>query len=240
MKYIYWLGAVAVIALGVYFSTQMSVKPQSISKLEFSQFLTPEEFGKTIFETLRREIKAAPVLVLGVTPNQIEDLELWRGFLEANQEKDSKYDVIVVESMLPYVEIFNSGMHLQTKEEMPRLVEGINKARAQGLRVAIIVPNIYASQLIKENPVDRLKEEFKIAVTSLTVSKFPLTRDQEASFSPSCPTGGATDPAGTSALGCMIRDVSRKTYRKKFEANKYSGFMEQTGAKDFLILFNRN
>lgn len=240
MKYFYWLGAVAVVALGIYFSTQFSVKPQSISKLEFTQVVTPEEMGKAIFENLRREIKAAPIVLLGVTPNQIEDLELWRGFLEANQEEGSKYDLIVVESMLPYVEIFNNGMHLQTKEELPRLVEGINKAREQGLRVAIIVPSIYASQMIQGNPVYRLKEEYKMNVTSLSVSKFPLTREQEASFEPLCANGGAVDPAGTSVYGCMIREVARKTYRKKFEANKYSGLVEQTGAKDYLILFNRN
>ncbi|MDG0815233.1 hypothetical protein [Bdellovibrio svalbardensis] len=240
MKYFYWLGAAAVIALGIYFSTQISVKPQSLSKLELTQVAVPEDLGKLVFENLRREVKAAPVLMLGVTPNQIEDLELWRGFLEANQEQGSKYDLIVVESMLPYVEIFNNGMHLQVKDEMPRMVEGINKALAQGLRVVIIVPSIYASQLIKSNPVSRLKEEFKVDVTSMSVSKFPLTREQEASFDPACSAGGAVDPAGTSALGCMVRDIARKTYRKKFEANKYSGLLEQTGAKDYLILFNRN
>ncbi len=244
MKYFYWLGAIAVIALGIYFSTQISVKPQGsfgpLSKIEFTQVSVPEDLGKAIFEKLRNEVKAAPVVILGVTPNKIEDLELWRGFLEANQEQGSKYDVIVVESMLPYVEIFNNGMYLQIKEDMPRLVEGINKARAEGLRVAVIVPNIYSSQLIKDNPVSKLKEDYKLDVTSMSVSKFPLTLDQEASFDPACATGGSVDPAGTSGLGCMVREIARKTYRKKLEANKYSGLLEQTGAKDYLILFNRN
>lgn len=240
MKYLYWLAAAFVIAVGIYFSTQFSVQPQSISKISFAQVSTPEDFGKQVFEHLHEEVKKAPVVVLGVTPNQIEDLELWRGFFEANQAPDSKYDVIVVESMLPYVEIFNNGMHLQVKDEMPRLVEGIQKARAQGLRVAVIVPNIYSSQLISKNPVARLKEEFKIDITSFVVSKFPLTREQEEGFEPKCFDGGNVDPAGTSNLGCMIRNLARKTYRKKIEAGKYSGLMEQTGVKDYLILFNRN
>ena len=240
MKYLYWLAALIVIGVGVYFSTHFSIGPETITKIKFAQFSSPEELGKKVFEDLKAEVKAAPIVILGVTPNKIEDLELWRGFFEANQEKDSKYDVIVVESMLPYVEIFNTAMHVPVKEEMDRLVEGIRKAREQNLRVAVIVPSIYSSQLIKSNPVERLKEEYKLDVTSLTVAKFPVTRDQERTFEPKCIDSGEVDPAGTSALGCMIRNTARKSFRQKFEAGKFTGTMEQTGAKDFLILLNRN
>lgn len=244
MKYLYWLGAIVVVALGIYFSTQfsklVSVEERSILKIKFTQVAVPEDFGKLVFEHLREEVKASPVLFLGVTPNQIEDLELWRGFMEANQEPGSRYDVIVVESMLPYVEIFNNGMHLQIKEDIARLAEGIQKARSQGLRVAVIVPNIYSVQLIPNNPVMRLHDEFKLQATSLTVAKFPLTRDQEKVFEPKCIDSGEVDPAGTSPFGCVIRNSARQTYREKFEPNKYSGLMEQTGPRDYLILFNKN
>jgi len=240
MKYIYWIAAVLVIALGVYFSIQFTIAPQSIPKINFSQVAQPEQLGKGVFERLRLEIREAPVVLLGVTPNKIEDVELWRGFFEANQEAGSKYDVIVVESMLPYVEIFPTAMHLQVKEDMPRLVEGIKKAREQGLRVAVIVPNIYSSQLIKNNPASNLKTQYNLDITSFSISKFPVTREQESTFEPLCVDGGAVDPAGTSALGCMIRNMARKTYRKKFEASKFSGLMDQTGGKDYTILLNHN
>lgn len=240
MKYLYWLGAIAVIALGIYFSTQISVQPDTLPKIKFTQVAVPEDLGKEIAEKLEHEIQKAPIVFLGVTPNKIEDLELLRGFLEANQTPGSKYDVIVVEAQLPYVEIFNNGMHLDLKEDLPRLVEGIKKARSQNLRVAIIGPNIYSTQLVKGNPVARLKEEFKLDITSLSVSKFPLTRDQENVFEPKCIDSGEVDPSGTSAYGCMIRQMARKTYKEKFEANKYSGLMDQTGPKDFTIIFNKN
>jgi len=240
MKYFYWICATAVLALGIFFATQFSIEPQSIPKIKFSQVHTPEELGKGVFERLRLEIKEAPIVLLGVTPNQIEDMELWRGFFEANQEPGSKYDVIVVEPMLPYVELFSSNMRIDIKEEMPRFVEGVKKAREQGLRVAVIVPNIYSSQLLKKNPANRLKEEYKLDIVSFSVVKFPVTREQEAAFDPPCVFEEGKDMAGTGALGCMIRNIARKTYRKKFEDNKYSGMMEQTGAKDYLILLNRN
>lgn len=240
MKYLYWLGAAIVLALGIYLSMQVSVQQQSISKIQFSQYSNAEEFGKEAFEKLKLEVRESPVVLLGVTPNKIEDMEFWRGFLEANQEKGLKYDVIVVEPMLPYVELFDSNMRIDIKEEMLRFVEGIKKAREEGLRVAAIVPNIYSSQLIKKNPVSRLIEEYKLDVTSFSVTKFPVTVEQEESFDPKCVFEEGKDIAGTGGFGCMIISVAKKTYRKKFEDNKYSGLMEQVGPKDYLILLNRN
>ncbi|KYG68630.1 hypothetical protein AZI87_05180 [Bdellovibrio bacteriovorus] len=240
MKYIYWACATAVIALGIYFAMNFSIQPQSIPKIKFSQVTTPEELGKGVYERLRLEVKEAPVVLFGVTPNQIEDMELLRGFFEANQEAGSKYDVIVVEPMLPYVELFNSNMRVDIKNEMDRFVDGVKKAREQGLRVAAIVPNIYSSQLLKKNPANRLKEEYKLDVVSFSVTKFPVTRQQEESFEPKCVIEEGKDLSGTGPLGCMIQNIARKTYRKKFEDNKFSGMMEQTGAKDYIILFNRN
>lgn len=240
MKYLYWVGAVAVIALGVFFSMNFQIQERSIPKIKFSQVDIPEKLGKGVYERLRMEIKSSPVVLLGVTPNQIEDLELWRGFMEANQEQGSKYDVIVVDPQLPFVELFASNMRLDIQTEMDRFVEGIKNAQAQGLRVAAIVPYIYSSQLVKKGPANRLKEEHNIEVTSFSVMKFPATREQEEGFLPLCELDAGRDLAGTGHLGCMVREIARKTYRKKFEENKYSGMMEQSGSKDYIILLNRN
>lgn len=241
-KYIYWISAAAVAALGLVLAMNISIRPETLAKVEFTQVSTPEEMGKLVFEKLRLEVKGSPVLLLGVTPNQIEDLEMWRGFLEANQEPGSKYDVIVVEPMLPYVEIFDPAMRIEMKEEMNRFVEGIKNARAQNLRVVAIVPNIYASQLIQMNPVHRLQQEHKINVMSLSAAKFPVTKEQEAAFEPRCVVKGANDPdpSGTGVFGCAIQNVARKTYRQKFEEGKFSAMMEQTSATDYLVLLNRN
>ncbi|MEN0057191.1 MAG: hypothetical protein AAGB31_00015 [Bdellovibrio sp.] len=240
MKYFYWICAVTVLAAGIYFAANFSIQPQSIPKIKFSQVSTPEELGRGVYERLRLEIQQAPLLILGTTPNHIEDMELLRGFFEANQLPGSKYDMIVVESMLPYVELFSSHMRMDLKEEMPRFVEGVRKALAEGLRVAVIVPNIYSSQLIKGNPVFRMQNEFNLDAVSFSITKFPVTREQEQAFEPRCIMEAGKDLSGLGPLGCMVQNIARKTYRKKFEENKYSGMMEQTGAKDYLILFNRN
>ncbi len=240
MKYFYWVGAFVVAAVGLFFAMSVKIDPESLPKVPFTQFSHAEDFGQEILKTLAIEIKASPVLILGVTPNQIEDMELWQGFLQANQEEGSRYDVLVGEPMLPYIELFREIMRIDMKEEMPRLVEGIKNALTRGLRVAVIVPNIYASQLLQNNPVHRLQDEFGIETLSISISKFPVTKEQEADFEPRCVKGSGQDASGVSPLGCVVQNLARKTYKEKFEHNKFSGLMEQTGPRDFVILLNRN
>jgi hypothetical protein len=240
MKYLYWVFAALLVAGGIYITVVVSDTPQSVPKIKFTQVQYPEELGQQIFETLKEEIKAAPVVLLGVIPNQIEDIEMWKGFLEANQAPGSRYDVIVVEPMLPYVELLNSNMRIDVKEEMARFVEGVKNARAQGLRVAVITASIYSSQLIPRNPADRLKKEFNFDFVSFSVTKFPVTDEQEKVFEPFCAKEESRDINGTGALGCMIRQVAVKTRRKKFEPNKFSALMEQVTPTDYLILLNKN
>lgn len=240
MKYLYWFTAAAIFALGIYLSSIINIQPQSTAKIKFSQFSTAEDFGKQVFEKFKGEIKNAPIVFLGVTPNQIEHMEFLRGFLEANQEKGWKYDVIVVEPMLPYVELFASDVRVDINKEMARFAEGIKKARDQGLRVAVIVPNIYSAQVIKNNQVNRYMINNNMKVLSFSVTSFPVTREQEEAFTPQCIFEEGKDLAGTGAFGCLIQNLAKKTYRMKFEDNKYSGLVEQTGPQDYVILLNRN
>jgi hypothetical protein len=241
MKYLYWVGAAFVIGGIIYLSTLVgSPQPATKTLIKFAQYETPEDFGKAIFTALQAEVKSAPIIMLGVTPNQVEDMEVWRGFMQANQEQGTKYEVIAVEPMLPYVELFPSNLRFNIRDNMPEFVDGVRKAQAEGLRVAIVVPHVYSSKLLKGNPVDRLQNEFHLPILSLTATKFPVTKQQEEFFEPPCLLEESKDLSGTGPLGCTIRQISKKTYKEKFEDNKYSGLLEKVGEKDYLILFNRN
>lgn len=240
MKHLYWIGVIIVIAGGIFIARSISVSPETQTLIPFSQVATPEDMGQKVFTGLQAEIKQAPVLLLGVTPNSIEDLELWRGFLEAAESAGVKYEIIIVEPKLPYVELFQTAAHFDIKAEMGRFAEGLVAAKEKGLRTVVIVPSIYSSQLLKSNPADRLQKEFSISFLSLSVVKFPLTKEQEASFDPKCVRGDGVDPEGTSPLGCLIINLARPTYRQKMEANKLSTQLERVSKNDYLILLNRN
>lgn len=238
-KYAYWIFLALVVGLGIYFVAISARQRSSVPIIKFTVVERPENFGEIIYQNLREQIKNSPVVFLGVTPHQVEDLELWRGFLAANQEPGSKYDLVIMQDDLPFSDILNPPVKLNVKDERLRLSEGIIKARAQNLRVAVITPNIYSSQLLTQNPASLLMNQDKIAVTSLSVSKFPVTMEQEEAFEPKCSID-ADDRVGVGPFACVIRNKARNLYRKKTEAGKYSGIMDQTGDHDYTVLFNRN
>lgn len=238
MKYIYWivLSLVIVGGLGasVYFG---SMKPNQ-AVIEYTQVETPELMGEAVFKALEAQWKQNSVLFLGVTPNQIEDVELLRGFFELVQKSADAYQVLGVEQNLPYVELLESNLRLDTKAEMDRLVQGIQDARAQGLRVAVVMPTIYSTQTLKHNLAAKLSEK-GLSFVSLSIAKYPITEEQAQSFDPVCAVE-VGDIKGTGPLGCAIRELAQKTYLHKQEPNKFSGMMSQIGEKDYLLIFNKN
>ena len=240
MKYLYWSAVLLVIALGLGLAVSYSLEPHSVPKIKFSQVDHAGRFGEAILQRMREEVRENPLVFLGVTPGQVEDLELWKGFLDANQEAGSKYDFIVVEPQLPFIDMIPAQLKIDIKEDRARFVEGVKKALSEKLRVAVIVPNIYSTQLLPENPVDLLKKENGLKFLSFSVTKYPLTNQQENEFEPRCNVNKEEDRQGTGSLGCIIRMKARLTYRKKLESGKFSGLMDQTGERDYLILFNRN
>ncbi len=238
-KYIYWTFVFIVMGLGLYLVTASSLVPRDETKLVWTEVSQPEEFGVLVFQKTRQEVQDSPLLFLGVTPNQVQDLQVWKSFLQANQATDSKYDLVMVDPRLPYIEMLPVQMKIDVKDDMDRFVAGIRKAQVLKKRVVVIVPTIYSSQLLPGNPVNRLRQEFSLNFTSFSITPFPMTSEQEKIFEPRCSVDHE-DSGGTGPLGCEIRSKARHFYAKKRESGKYAGTMDQIGPADDLILFNRN
>lgn len=237
-KYIYWIGVLAVLGLGILLITNAGLEPHSVPKIKYSQVEHPERFGEAIYQRMRQEVAAASVVMLGVTPDYPEDLQVWNGFLKATAQAGVGYDMVIVEPKLAGIETIPHQLKMDLKQEMNTLIEGIKKAQEQKLRVAIIVPSIYSSQLLAQNPAGILKKDKGLVFTSFNIVKFPFSNDEEENFEPKCAV--EKDILGTGPLGCMIHNKATNLYRKKREAGKYSGLMDQSGGSDYLILFRKN
>lgn len=240
MKYVYWLAAALLIGGGLYISTQLQLQPPSTPIMPFSEFSQPEEWGQAVAKKLRPQLDETHLVFLGVTPNQVEDMEFWKGFLAELSATGLKYDLIIAEPFLAHVDLLQPNVKMDLKMESSRFVEGVKEALGQNLRTIVVVPTIYSSQLLIGNPASRLNAEHQLDFISLSLSKFPLTAEQDAVFEPLCVGEKGLDNAGTGKLGCSIRQLARRLLRKKLSPEKYSGLVEQVGDKDYLILFNRN
>ncbi len=238
-KYTYWIVATLIMGSLIYLISRPELEPQNLPKIKFTQVENPAIFGELILKQLQTEVRLSPVLLLGVTPEYPEDLELWKAFLAANTEPGLRYDMVIVDPQLPRIETIPTTLKMDLKTEMDRFAKGIMVARAQNMRVAVIVPTIYASQLLSRNPADILKNAKAVEFTSFSIVKFPKSLEQAATFQPGCSVD-KEDREGTGPLGCMLRTKARKTYRAKLEPEKFSGLMDQIDANDYLILFNKN
>ena len=238
-KYTYWIVATLIMGSLIYLISRPELEPQNLPKIKFTQVENPAIFGELILKQLQTEVRLSPVLLLGVTPEYPEDLELWKAFLDANIEPGLRYDMVIVDPQLPRIETIPTTLKMDLKTEMDRFAEGIKAARARNMRVAVIVPTIYASQLLSRNPADILKNEKAVEFASFSIVKFPKSLEQEATFQPGCSVN-KEDREGTGPLGCMLRTKARKAYRAKLEPEKFSALMDQIDTNDYLILFNKN
>ncbi len=187
---------------------------------------------------LNQEIKGAPLLMLGVTPGRKMDLEVWKAFLEQSQIPELQYQALIIDPELPFAsEMFPSAVKLDIKADVARFIEGAKKAREQGLRMAVIVPSIYASQRLQSNPADKIRKESDLAPMSFSIMGFPRSPEQEADMPIQC-VMGSNDRDGIGAMGCMAEQKARLAYRKKSKPGFYEGMMDQVGERDYLVLFN--
>jgi len=238
MKYLYGIIAAIVLLAGVGFSVYFGIQPKSIPKITYSHFSEPAKMSDAIILRLNQEIKAAPLLMLGVMPGRKMDLEVWKAFLEQSQIPEMQYQALVVDPELPFVnELFPNAIKIDIKNDLARFIEGAQKARTQGLRMAVIVPSIYASQRLQGSPADKLHKETDLAPTSFSIMGFPRSPEQEANMEIKC-VMGSNDRDGIGAMGCMAEQKARLVYRKKSKPGFYEGLMDQVGERDYLVLFN--
>lgn len=238
MKYLYGILAALVLFVGIGFSVYFGIQPKSIPKITYSHFSEPAKMSDAIILRLNQEIKGAPLLMLGVMPGRKMDLEIWKAFIEQSQLPELKYQALVVDPELPFAaEMFPSAIKLDIRTDLERFIEGAKNARTQGLRMVVIVPSVYASQRLKGNPADRVRNETDLAPMSFSIMGFPRAPEQEANMDIKC-TMGSHDRDGVGAMGCMAEKKARLVYRKKSKPGFYEGLMDQVGERDYLVLFN--
>ncbi len=245
-KRIYWALVVVIAVFGMGFMIYYGVQPRPIPKIKLSQFDSPTVLANSLLLRLREEIKMNSVLFLGVEPEHPEQLQVWRMFLNKNQDSGSRFDVIVIDQYLNAATLFPEATVLNTKAETDSLAQGIDKATAAGKRVAVITASIYSSQLISGNVISNFRSlsaksspgtTDKIPM-SLSIVDFPRDRGQEKSMLHPCVVEGV-DQTGLGPIGCMTVQTARGNYLKRYPFGSWVGLVNQVGLKDYLVLYTQ-
>lgn len=239
MKKIYavLIGLLTVVSIG--WVIQLTIEGKPVAKIKLSEFEKPQNLSEAIRMRLRQEIKDHSIVFLGVDPEEPIHLEVWKHFINEMVEPGWKFDEILIEQGLALKEPWTLGEKLiDVKESEASLKNTWNDPAYKEKRIAVVVPHIFSSQLIKDNPVQRLKinpNEGRI----LSLSIAPLgqnTNEVEVNRIP-CVAEGA-DYTGQSPLGCMIRKKAMFA-KKPFQSKSYLGVVEQVGLHDYLVYLRK-
>lgn len=238
MKYIYgiFIGIITLVALVWVIHLGISGKP--LAKIKLSEFQSTKEAADAVFMRLRQELKDHPIVFLGVDPEEPEHLQIWREFLKEVKEPGWKFDEIYIESGLEAKEAWGLGeQQVDIKEKESEFKQLWSEQALRGKRVAVVVPHVYSSQLIQNNPVQRIKsnpQDLRI----ISISIVPLAqspKDPEVLRLP-CASEGS-DYTGKSPLGCAIRNKAMFWTKAPSPKASRLGILEQFGLSDYLFFF---
>lgn len=238
-KRIYWSIVILVALAGLTVMIYYGIQPRPVPKIKLSKFESQTVLANSLLLRLREEIKNSPVVFLGLDPDRPEHFEIWKEFLNLNQEPGMKYDSVVIERDLT-TDLFPDAQKVASKDDFPIFLEGINKAITQGHRMAVILPLTYAVQVIQQNVASNFNKAQNVLVpaTSFSISDFPRTREQEKDMPFRCVVEGV-DQTGTGPYGCLVAQTARANYRKRFSPGDHVGLVNQIGARDYLILYTK-
>lgn len=235
-KRIYWVLIALVTVCGMSTLVYFAIQPRPVQKIKISQFETPTVLANSVLLRLREEIMHSRLLLLGVDTNSMdESLQIWKLFLDHNVDPQMRYDIVVMDQFLNDIGGIKDIQKIDTKDEIDRLIQGIQPLLEQGKRVVLIVPTIYAVQMIPGNVANKLKLKFP-DMMSISMTDFPRSRAQEKQASHPCIVSGV-DVSGVGPFGCLVMQTARGNYLKKFKPGDKIGLVNQIGLNDYLVLY---
>jgi hypothetical protein len=224
----------AIVVLGVLAVFKFGINPKPLDKIQLSEFENTTVIVNSMLMSIRQEMRQTPILIFGIDPKEPAHTEILMKFLEMNQEEGSKYQAVVMDqSILPPPGLIAETFSIVQEKE--RFMSGVQTALDQKIRLLVVVPHITAASILPAGVSVALKQKYQEPVfTTISLSNFPRSREQEPALSIPCNTG-EDDLSQTSRVGCLILQKARAIYRKKMKSGANIGFMIQVGNTDFVF-----
>lgn len=237
MKYLYIAFVSLITVLALAWVIHLGIQGKPVAKIKLSEFTSTKDLSESVQMRLRQELKDHGIVFLGVDPDEPEHLVVWKQFLQDLNEPGWKFDEIFIEQGLGLKETWGLGekvIDIKKEEAALKLLWASEVYKDK--RIAVVVPHVYSSQLIKDNPVQRVKASPEDArVLSLTIVPLAQSEKEDEIARVPCAAEGA-DYTGQSPLGCVIRNKAM-FWRKELKSKTRLGIVEQFGLHDYLIFY---
>lgn len=218
-------------AVGLYFTIELGQHNQFEEKLPLTYFENSQQIIDQIEPILKSVFDTNQILFLGVMADSPKHVELWQNLLKKMSPTiEIIYDTAISPADAPNV--------MDTLNEYNRFAQGLKTLKNSNRKVAVIMPTVYASQILDFSVATRLKYDFQMDILSVIISSFPNKREDEINFKLPCATIQEKDLTGTGELGCVILQRARSTYRKYNGTAQMYGLMDLNPPKDYFFLLN--
>lgn len=245
------LFVILIILVGVFALYQVGIRPKPVAKIDLSTFPNEASYIRSIQLRLNQELKQMNVLVFGVDPKQLSQLNLVKEFLLSNAEPAMNFNSVYIEQGL----LTESGMESDFRqiaknneniefhisnfyEAVEQNLQSIQQDHQKNKKILIVTANVYSTDKIQNSVPLLVKDKIKINVSSFFTTTFPRKRDDEKDFPLQCQVEGV-DQNGLGALSCLILQRARSLYRKNIEApaGSFLGIVDQVGLQDYVLMF---
>jgi hypothetical protein len=188
---------------------------------------------------LRLEIKASPIVVIGVETDNADHLSVVQQ-LVANSDPETHFHEVIMDAELPLDKSFPTAQKAFLKDGFRPIAQYLKTKSESGQRILVIAPTIYASQHVWGSFGHRLKNEAQLNPMSLALTTFPVSREAEKSMKIPCVVNGV-DTQGPGPLGCLIVQKARSSVYAKVgkETGAYIGLADLIGLNDYMVLFQK-
>jgi hypothetical protein len=233
-----------VLTAGMLFVLKFGVKPVPPVVMTPSFFDQPQEIGAVIFRRFYEPIREAKTIVFGTPMEPAFHREILQGFLQAGEKDGFHFETVIVEQQMPEIAVpagTNVVRVASNTDTQSELIDAVTKSEAAGQHALIYLPSVFATHILKGNPIWRLEKALGRPFFSITTAPLALANDQEYIVDPSC-VGTERDNTGTSDLGCAILSAGRSFYKEMFKADhdeKENAKTKPNNQKRYVAIMNQ-
>jgi hypothetical protein len=242
LKAAHYMAAVfiaGVIAL-VYFSQGQT--QESEPKIKLSYFKSNTEVAEAVYGVLQQdEMHKQNHYWFGIEPMAPGEIAIYKEIKTMIEKGNGPFEKVYVDHELKLTaeekNILGATAIWEIKEDWGGVSKDL-QAHADK-KVLVITAAIYSTNMIKLNPISKIKEASGSSPVTLSMGFFAAKTQEESKNIFRCVTD---DAEGVSGWGCVVINKARGQRRKidvtKIDppASLITGLMDKTGDKDYMIL----
>lgn len=224
------------LAVGIFYSINLLVRPKPIAKLKPTSFEKMEQIGAVAYLSLKRELRNNKLVILGSSP-WVQDYEqIWSGLM-LRAYGDKNFPKLLMQDPVLKSPILIKEMEVREISETINADEVSQSSKSGELHFLHTVFS-QSTSVFEESFFNRIEAATTKNILSISLVPLAVTEKELGQINPSCPIDEIAE-TDLEQLGCIVKRTSKRFFRKKLDPNKVWALMEQHGSNEYLLFVHQ-